>query len=74
MAEVCDAAYVLQVEQIERRALAMLVNAPYAEEPLPTVEDLVEQFHEHLYAEPVRRAGGGTDLDDLVALLTVGGR
>jgi hypothetical protein len=71
LAEVCDIAYLVQVEQIERHALAAMTTAPYAEEPIPSAEELIEKFDEALMAVPVPTVRGG--MDELKELITVGG-
>jgi hypothetical protein len=65
-------AYALQVEQIEREAYALMSIAPHTEEPVPTLPELLEAFEVELVAEPTQAAPGS--LDELHALLTMGGR
>jgi hypothetical protein len=64
-------AYVMQVEALERRALALQALAPYADDPVPSTEEAVAEFDEWLAREPVVATPGG--MDELKALITVGG-
>lgn len=59
----CDLAYVIQVEQIERRALAEMTLAPHVEEKakIATPDVAVAEFDRWLMAPPDRERAGGAD-------------
>lgn len=72
LAELCDLTYLLQVEAIERRALAEITLAPHLgrDSTLPSPEDAREAFDTWLNTPPVPAAGqtGDTELFDLLGL------
>lgn len=61
----CDLAYVIQVEQLERVALAELTLAPHVKEgtQLPTPESVVAEFDEWLSKQPEAETGNPADVD-----------
>lgn len=61
----CDLSYMIQVEQLERMALAELSLAPHVKEgtQLPTPESVVAEFDEWLVTEPVSEFDNPADMD-----------
>lgn len=61
----CDLAYLIQVEQIERVALAEMTLAPHVKEgtQLSTPEGAVAEFDAWLMAEPESEFGDPADMD-----------
>jgi hypothetical protein len=77
LAEVCDVAYLIQVEQLERQALALLPSAPFLPEgkTLSSPDEVVAEFREWLMLEPDAAPTAGDPGDRaLLELLGVGGR
>jgi hypothetical protein len=66
---VCDLAYVIQAERIERTVLAQTALAPYVEKghTLPTVESARREFDAWLSA-PVKRTDDQTEFRELMGL------
>lgn len=77
-AEICDVAYLLQVQAIERETLAIQSQAPFVEEGvrLPTVAEAIAEFDaalaEELDDEPVLPEDA--EMAELYGLLSVRGR
>jgi hypothetical protein len=62
---VCDLSYMIQVEQLERMALAELTLAPHVKEgtQLATPESAVAEFDQWLLAEPESQFDNPADMD-----------
>lgn len=76
----CDAAYLCQVEQLERSALAQVALLPHLEEKdrkqVPSPDDARREFDEWLNAEPdeVSMTPADQEMAALYRLLGVGKR
>jgi hypothetical protein len=77
---VCDAAYLCQVEQLERSALAQVALIPHLDETarknVPTVDGVREEFDAWLVSEPDGVAMTPQDQETalMYRLLGVGGK
>jgi hypothetical protein len=72
LAEMCDLAYVIQVEAIERLALAQISLAPHMEGGgnIPTPDAAVAEFDQWLMARPkgLDRPAWETELRELIGV------
>lgn len=66
----CDAAYLCQVEQLERATLAQVALIPHLEEQarkdVPTIEQVRDEFDQWLISEPEEMAMTAEDHEALL--------
>lgn len=74
MAEICDLAHLIQVEQLRSQAIAQMQLAPYVEDQdtIPTPESAEREFIDWLYERPAQLDMSAEDLD--LRDLLIGGR